>query len=125
MNLYLYISPILAHPPSCFKGFIFFITGEMLRYWTQNNHANFTVLLNNFIHRLTEWGHTIQTLTPILQEAASIIDAKDKTNIQQSETNTDKKALYMHWEHHPNGIKKSIICHHYTNTLKGIDKFDK
>ncbi len=38
MNLYLYIPPSSAHPPSCFKGLI---AGELRRYWLQNNPNNF------------------------------------------------------------------------------------
>jgi hypothetical protein len=46
MNLYLYIPPLSAHPPSCFKGLI---TGEVRRHWLQNNLEDFQQLLLKFI----------------------------------------------------------------------------
>jgi hypothetical protein len=45
LNLYLYIPPLSAHPPSCFKGLIY---GEIRRYWTQNNPSDFTNIVANF-----------------------------------------------------------------------------
>jgi hypothetical protein len=59
MNLYLYIPPSSAHPPSCFKGLI---CGEVRRYWLQNTPENFQKLLFSFIQRLLDRGHTLQTL---------------------------------------------------------------
>jgi len=73
MNLYLYIPPLSAHPPSCFKGLI---TGEVRRYWLQNNLEDFQQLLSKFIERLIARGHTLQTITPLLQNAAATLDNK-------------------------------------------------
>jgi hypothetical protein len=46
MNLYLYIPPLSAHPPSCFKGLI---VGEIRRYWLQNSSEDFKTILVKFI----------------------------------------------------------------------------
>jgi hypothetical protein len=47
MNLYTYIPPLSAHPNSCFKGFI---TGEILRYWSQNSDKqDFISITSQFI----------------------------------------------------------------------------
>jgi len=46
MNLYLYIRPSSAHPPSCFKGLI---AGEPRRYFIQNNKEGFEAMLTKFI----------------------------------------------------------------------------
>jgi hypothetical protein len=59
MNLYLYIPPPSAHPPNCFKGLII---GEMKTYWQQNNEEDFTSILSKFVVRLTERGHSLNTL---------------------------------------------------------------
>ncbi len=72
MNLYLYIPPLSAHPPSCLKGLI---TGELRRYRLQNNHNDFQHILDKFILRLTERGHTIENLKPILEQAAQLLDS--------------------------------------------------
>jgi hypothetical protein len=55
-NLYLYLPPKSAHPPSCLKGLI---TGEIKCYWSQNTPDNFKEILTNFIHRLLQRGHTM------------------------------------------------------------------
>ena len=59
------------HLPSCFKGPIF---GELRRYWSQNTPENFQKLLSKFIQRLLDRGHTLQTLVPIMSQAAMAID---------------------------------------------------
>jgi hypothetical protein len=45
MNLYLYIPPLSAHPPSCFKGLIF---GEIRRYWLQNTPEKFQATVKTY-----------------------------------------------------------------------------
>jgi hypothetical protein len=75
MNLYLYIPLLSAHPPSCLKGLI---TGELRRFWLQNNHSNFQRILVKFIERLTERGHTIESLIPISEQAALLLDKGPK-----------------------------------------------
>ncbi len=55
LNLYLYIPPLSAHPHSCFKGFI---TGEIIRYWTQNSKTeDFISITTQFLNRLQLRGH--------------------------------------------------------------------
>ena len=72
MNLYLYIPAGSAHPPSCLKGLI---TGEMRRYWIQNNLSDFETILSKFIQRLSERGHNIKNLIPIFHNAAASLDS--------------------------------------------------
>jgi hypothetical protein len=57
LNLYLYLPPKSAHPPSCLKGLI---TGVLRRYWLQNNTFDFQDILIKFIKRLSERGHRIE-----------------------------------------------------------------
>jgi len=104
MNLYLYIPPLSAHPPSCFKGLIF---GEIRRYWLQNTPEKFQELLSKFIQRLVNRGHNLHTLTQILTKAASTLDSR----LQNHDTpkKDDDNTLYIHWRYHPNGLQCSDI----------------
>jgi len=100
MNLYLYIPPLSAHPPSCLKGLI---AGEMRCYWLQNNITDFKVILSKFLDCHLDRGHTINTLKTIFIEAATVLDicmlASTITTKQMDNT------LYIHQTFHPNGTK--------------------
>jgi len=111
MNLYLYIPPSSAHPPSCFKGHI---TGELKRYWLQNDPMNFQKMLIKFIDRLIKRGHKIEDLTPLLMQAAANLDNPNHL----PNNKTDEDTLYIHWEFHPQGIQRSDIRRLYEKTLK-------
>jgi len=113
MNLYLYIPPLSAHPPSCFKGLIF---GELRRYWSQNPPENFQKLLSKFIQRLVDRGHTLQKLIPIISQAAMAIDqnGQHQAALKKDASNT----LYIHWRYHPAGIQRSDIRQIYNKTLQ-------
>jgi hypothetical protein len=103
MNLFLYIPALSAHPPSCLKGLI---TGEVKRYWLQNNPEEFQKVLTAFIERLLARGHKLQDLIPLLQEAASKIDQQTNARVtKHSPTNP----LFIHWTHHPNDVHTSDI----------------
>ena len=123
LNLYLYIPPTSAHPSSCFKGLI---TGEIIRYWSQNTKTqDFIHITQLFIQRLIQRGHRITDIIPILRSAAATID-----NIQGDRQRTQSKiptedTLYIHWQYHPLDIKKLVIHELYNSTLKGHDNFQK
>jgi hypothetical protein len=88
LNLYLYLPPLSAHPPSCLKGLI---NGELCRYWTKNtNHKDFQDILTKFIAKLLDREHTITTLTPMLLEAAARLDhvSVNDTNDASSKLST-------------------------------------
>lgn len=80
LNLYLYIPPSSAHPPSCLKGLI---PGELWCYQLQNNTNDFQVVLTKFIERLTDRGHRIEDLTPLLHQAALAIDCNETPQLTQ------------------------------------------
>jgi hypothetical protein len=99
MNLYLYIPAASAHPPSCLKGPI---TGEMHRYWMQNNTKDFQEILSKLIQHLTERGHSLDNLIPLLCHTAAILDSSAASTTRQA---NDDQTLYLHWQYHPKGIQ--------------------
>ncbi len=120
MNLYLYIPPKSAHPPSCFKDLIH---GELQRYWNQNNPTDFQNITTNFIQRLVERGHTIEDITPLLLQAA--FQLNPTTTIKSSQNNSEEDTLYIHWEHHPHGIQRRDLRQIYNKTLSKVSPFKK
>jgi hypothetical protein len=120
MNLYLYIPPSSAHPPSCFKGLI---TGELRRYWTQNNPKDYQTILHKFIERLTERGHTIEAIEPILHQAALSISAPRITTTKDKKS--DENTLYIHRVFHPNGLQRTDIRRLYKQILEPVLPYDK
>jgi hypothetical protein len=120
MNLYLYIPPSSAHPPSCFKGLIM---GEVRRYWLQNNPDDFQKILCKFIERLTERGHTVENIKPFLEQAALLLDTP-KTNSTRNKNASDN-TLYIHKAFHPNGLQRKDLRNLYQKILEPFLDFDK
>jgi hypothetical protein len=120
MNLYLYIPPSSSHPPSCFKGLL---TGELKRYYIQNNSEDFENILLKFINRLIDRGHSLDKLKPLLMQAATAIDSQFTPS---NKTETDNPStLYIHWTYHPHGIQRHDLRKMYHNTLKDDLPFDR
>jgi hypothetical protein len=113
MNLYLYIPPLSAHPPSCFKGLI---TGEVRRYWLQNNPEDFKTLLLKFIGRLLSRGHTLQDISPLLQNAAATLD--DKAINFRAKPKDPDNIIFIHKTFHPYGIQRKDIRRHFQTILE-------
>jgi len=120
MNLYLYIPPLSAHPPSCLKGLI---TGELRRYWLQNNKTDFQHILIKFIERLTERGHTIESLTPIFEQAALLLDKTPK--IQANSTTDNDSTLFLHRTYHPYGLSRCTIRNVFQQILDPVLDYDR
>jgi len=120
MNLYLYIPPLSAHPPSCLKGLI---TGELRRYWLQNSHADFQEILCKFITRLTERGHTIDSLKPIFEQAARLIDRR-QTHPENS-TADNNNTIFLHRIYHPYGLGRNAVRRVYQQTLEPVLDYER
>jgi len=118
LNLYLYIPPNSAHPPSCLKGLI---SGELRRYWLQNDIDNFQTMLTKFIERLIDRGHRINDLIPLLKQAALAIDSNSTTKVTKNQSST----LFIHWRYHPHGLQRSDLRSCYEATLKQTLNYDK
>ena len=123
MNLYLYIPAHSAHPPSCLKGLI---SGEMFRYWLQNNTRDFETILSKFIQRLTERGHQIENLIPLFRQAAINLSTKIATpSFPNTTTQNNNNILYLHWKYNPKGIQRNTIHRLYNEILKPHLNFTK
>jgi hypothetical protein len=123
LNLYLYIPPMSAHPQSCFKGLI---TGELLRYWTQNTaQEDFINITQLFIQQLIQRGHTIENIIPTLRSSATSIDNVQGNRKILQPNSPSEDTLYIPWQYHPTDIKKNTIREAYSTTLKDYDNFSQ
>jgi len=118
LNLYLYIPPRSAHPPSCLKGLI---SGELRRYWLQNSVEDFKTFLARFIECLVDRGHLIQDLAPLFLNATATLT----NNSQPNQPKENSSILYIHWTYHPNGLQRKDIRAAYNSTLKPLLDYDK
>jgi len=120
MNLYLYIPPFSAHPPSCFKGLI---AGEIRRYWMQNNPEHFQKTLTQFINRLLDRGHSLTNIIPILMETAESIDKQRHITNNSKPNNED--TLFIHRVFHPYGLSRQDIRRLYSEILEPHLQFNR
>jgi hypothetical protein len=118
MNLYLYIPPSSSHPPSCLKGLI---TGKVRRYFLQNNSEGFEKILIKFIGRLTDRGHKLQDITPLLLQAAATID---RETIPKN-TQEDSSTLYVNWTYHPNGLQRTDLRSAFNTSFQDSLPYDR
>jgi len=118
LNLYLYIPPNSAHPPSCLKGLI---SGEVRQYWLQNSPKNFELILTKFLERLVDRGHKIQNLAPLFLDLAAALD----NPILNTQPVTTSKTLYIHWPFHPNCLKRGDIRNAFKTTLQPLLDYEK
>jgi hypothetical protein len=118
LNLYLYIPPRSAHPPSCLKGLI---SGELRRYWLQNSCEDFKTFAARFMERLVDRGHLIQDLAPLFLNAAATLT----NNSQPNQPKENNSILYIHWTYHPHGLQRKDIRAAYNSTLKPLLDYDK
>ena len=140
MNLHLYIPQNSAHPTSCLKGLI---VGTFLRFRKQNNDQDFSKLIFNFANHLYARGHSLDSIKFHFLRAANLLDNKHlltrKPNNETTENENNQKEkendpiiatiknrpLYLHWQHHPNGIEKQQLRTIFNNTLRDHIPFTK
>jgi hypothetical protein len=93
----------------------------MRRYWLQNNTENFQTILTKFIKRLTDRGHRIDDLIPLLHQAAITIDSNTTHNTTANTSNT----LFIHWKFNPFDIQRSDLRRYYNSTLEHLLDYNK
>jgi hypothetical protein len=86
----------------------------MQRFWQQNTTTGFQELIVKFIERLHARGHSIQNLACIFNQAAASLQQNNNRKNTEQEGNT----LFIHWLHHPNGLKNRDIKKIYGQTLQ-------
>jgi hypothetical protein len=70
----------------------------------------------SFIQRLQDRGHTLQSLIPLFNQAAAILDTNTSSVTPNSPDGPN--TLYIHWQFHPNGLQCSDIRLAYNKTLQ-------
>ena len=131
-NLYLYLPPQSAHPPSCLRGLV---VGLLQKYWKQNTTTSaFAAIITQFYRRLRRRGHQPTDLDPLFLEAAELIERKANEKLStltpppysatQSDT-IDEKILYLHWRYHPYGIRRRELRTLYKEYLEGHTGYDR
>jgi hypothetical protein len=109
MNLYLYIPPSSAHPPSCLKGLI---AGELRHYFIQNNREGFEGMLTKFIHRLLDRGHSLDNILPILLQAATNLDNRtQRVRVKSANQRYSYTGLFIQKVCKGNTYPNSMIKH--------------
>jgi hypothetical protein len=94
----------------------------MNRYWIQNDQENFRVSVTKFIERLRARGHSFSNLTPLLTQAAASIT---NNKLHETPAKTDNDTLFIHWVHHPKGLKGNDIRRFYKSTLEPHLSYNK
>jgi hypothetical protein len=89
--------------------------GELRHYWIQNNKNDFETILSKFNQRLTERGHNLNDLIPILNQAAATLDSSTSANL---------RTLFLHWQYHPKGTHRRKQRQLYNEHLASILDYD-
>jgi hypothetical protein len=89
----------------------------------QNNPNDFKEILINFIRRLLLRGHTISNISPILLNAAALLDKNHHANDTQRATGADTR--FIHRVFHQHGITQSNIRYLYNKILQPHLDFKK
>ena len=129
-NLHMYLPAASAHQQDTLKGLIF---GSMIRYYIQNSDTADFIEAAAFLHSsLRNRGHSRAALDALYLEAGKHIDRKLELR-QPLITRKCKKpklskigdTLYLHWQFHPNGIKRHTLRELYRALLDGHTGFEK
>ena len=93
----------------------------MRRYWIQNSQDEFTEILKKFIIRLTERGHQLKDIIPILQQTAAKLNSTPSHKASKNNLNT----LFIHQTYHQHGVQRRDIRNLYSQTLETHLDFDR
>jgi len=77
--------------------------------------------LIKFIGRLTDRGHKLQDITPLLLQAAATID---RETIPKN-TQEDSSTLYVNWTYHPNGLQRTDLRSAFNSSFQDSLPYDR
>ncbi|KAL7487967.1 hypothetical protein ACHAW6_016072 [Cyclotella cf. meneghiniana] len=116
-NLYLYIPPHSAHPPSIINGLIF---GHILRlHRLCSRNQDIQQKTHDHLNRLIQRGHPISKLIPVFKQAqqrATLLLSQKQTNTPEIPKTSSAK-IFLHLPYHPQDPPRSTIQHLWNSTI--------
>jgi hypothetical protein len=99
----------------------------VIRYWKQNtNITDLGQLITQFVERLCRRGHEARTVAEGIEKAKRYIDERLSSRVNcTSNSTTNERTLFLHWQYHPNDITGQQLRRLYDETLARKDGFDR
>ena len=118
MNLYLYLPPTSAHPPSVIRGMIY---GLLRKYKQQNTHrADYIEMTVLLYQRLAERGWDSSLLARLFDDASAKVEKNGPSKSQQRKevaaNDGRPNRIFIHTEFHPGGIPRKEIRRAFEET---------
>ena len=112
MNLYLYIPPCSAHPPTMIKGLIF---GRLRAYYRHNtDKADYYRMACLLAQRLVDRGWSFSKIKPIFKEANDRITG---IKIRKLKPKSNMRPIFIHTKFHPRAIQRNQFREIFDDTL--------
>ena len=113
MNLYLYIPPCSAHPPTMIRGLIF---GRLRAYYNHNTDvADYHKMAILLAQRLVDRGWNFDKIRPVFKDAHDRITGK--TTKPKPKSNCNMKPIFIHAKHQPRAIQRDQFRNIFDTTL--------
>ena len=125
MNFFLYIPAHSSHPSGLIKSLVF---GLLETYWRQNSFTQDYITMTELLFkRLLNRGYNASDISPIFNEAAFKINAKDCRSYTPSTTRSSKvslseKKIFFHYECHKRDVSRKNIRDAYDLTCNTPDE---
>ena len=118
INIYLYIPPHSAHPPSFTKSLIYSL---LLTYFKQHSrHTDFLRMANLLFQKFSNKGYTHNKLSPYFIAAVEKIENNENDPFLKISTPilpTDNR-IFFHTPYHPHDISRKEIRNTYKATCE-------
>ena len=112
MNLYLYIPPCSAHPPTMIRGLIF---GRLRAYFRHNtDKVDYYSMACLLAQRLVDRGWSFAKMKPIFKEAHKRITG---IKIRKIKPKSNMSPIFIHTRFHPRAIQRHQFREIFDDTL--------